>query len=50
MLEQGCPVRLWMTLPGSTQGQAGWGCEWPGVEGGDIKGSFQPKPFYEFVF
>ena len=48
----GCP------LPGSTQGQAGWGCEQPGVEGGvpvysrglerdDLKGPFQPKPFYD---
>jgi len=47
-----------MPLPGSIQGQAGWGCEQPGLEGGvlaysrrlklkDIKGAFQPKPFYD---
>jgi len=28
------PRRLWVPLPGSTQGQAGWGCEQPGLEGG----------------
>ena len=44
-------------LPGSVQGQAGWGCEQPGLEGGvpaysrelelnDLKGPFKPKPFY----
>mgnify|MGYP001855436156 CR=1 FL=1 len=43
------------TLPGSVQGQAGWGSE-PGLVGGDpvysrglelddLKGPFQPKPF-----
>ena len=47
-------------LPGgSIQGQAGWGCEQRGLEGGgeislpiaggleldDLKGPFQPKPF-----
>ena len=48
----GCP------LPGSLQGQAGWGFEQPGLEGGvpaysrglelgDLKGPFQPKPFYD---
>ena len=48
----GCP------LPGSTQGQAGWGCKQPGLGGGipaysrglelgDRKGPFQPKPFYD---
>ena len=42
----------------SSQGQAGWGCEQPGVEGGvpaysrglerdDLRGPFQPKPFYD---
>lgn len=58
MLEQvaqrgcGCP------LPGITQGQAGWGCGQPGVERGvpaysrglelgDLKGPFQPKPFHD---
>ena len=46
----GCP------LHGSTQSQAGWGCEQPGLEGGvpaysrvleldDLKGPFQSKPF-----
>jgi len=41
-------------LPGSIQGQAGWGCEQPGLQGGvpaysrgleldDLKGPFQPK-------
>ena len=46
----GCP------LPGSVQRQAGWGCEQPGLEGGvpaysrglelgDLKCPFQPKPF-----
>ena len=45
-------------LTESTQGQAGWGCEQPGLEGGvpaysgeleldDLKGPFQPKPFYD---
>ena len=44
------------SLPGSIQGQAGWGCEQPGLEGsvpaysrglelGDLKCPFQPKPF-----
>ena len=48
----GCP------LPGSIQGQAGWGFEQPGLEGGvpaysrglelsDLKGPFQPKTFYD---
>ena len=48
----GCP------FPGSTQGQAGWASEQPGLEGGvpayskglednDLKGPFQPKPFYD---
>ena len=43
-----------------SQGQAEWGCELPGVEGGvracsralklhDLKGPFQPKPFYDSV-
>ena len=47
-----------MPLPESTQGQAGRGCEQPGLEGGvlaysgeleldDLKGPFQPKPFYD---
>ena len=47
-------------LPGSTQGQAGWGSEQPGLEGGvpaysrwleldDLKGLFQLKPFYNSV-
>ena len=42
---------------GDIQGQAGWGFEQPGLEGGvpaysmvlelhDLKGPFQPKPFY----
>ena len=49
-----------MPLPGSIQGQAGWGCEQPGLEGGvptcsrglklhDLKGPFQPKPFYDSI-
>ena len=44
-------------LPGKIQGQAGWGFEQPGLEGGvpaysrrlkldDLKGPFQPKLFY----
>ena len=48
----GCP------LPGSTQGQTGWGSEQAVLEGGvpaysrglelDVpKGPFQPKPFYD---
>ena len=50
----GCP------LPGSIQGQAGWGFEQPGLVGGvpaysrgleldDLKGPFQPKLFYDSV-
>ena len=47
--------------PGGIQGQAGWGCEQPGLEGGvpafiawglelaDLKGPFHPKPFYRSV-
>ena len=46
------------SLPGSIQGQAGWGFEQPAVEGGvpahsrglelgDLKGPSQPKPFYD---
>jgi len=45
--------------PGSIQGQAGWGFEQPGLEGGipaysrgveldDLKGLFKPKPFYDY--
>ena len=45
-----------MLLPGSIQGQAGWGFEQPALEGGvpaysrgveleDLRGPFQPKPF-----
>ena len=44
--------------PESIQGQAGWGFEQPGLEGGvpaysrglelgDLKGPFQTKPFYD---
>ena len=47
-----------MPLPGSVQGQAGWGFKQPGLEGGvhdyrrgleldDLKGPFQPKPLYD---
>jgi len=47
-------------LPASTQGQAGWGFEQPGLVGGDpaqerglelgdLKGPFQPEPFYDSV-
>ena len=47
-----------MPLSGSTQGQSGWGCEQPVVEGGvpaygrglalgDLKDPFQPKLFYD---
>jgi len=43
---------------GGIQGQAGWGCEQPGLVGGDpanssglelggLKGPFQLKPFYD---
>ena len=50
----GCP------LPRGIQGQAGWGCEQPGLVGGvpacsrgveldDPWGPFQPKPFYGSV-
>ena len=46
------------SLPRSFQGQAGWGFEKPGLEGsvpaysrglelGNLKGSFQPKPFHD---
>jgi len=49
-----------MLSPGGVQGQAGWGFEQPGLEGGvpaysrgleldDLKGPFQPKPFYDSV-
>ena len=37
------------------QGQVGWGCEQPdpaysrGLELGDLRGPFQPKPFYVFA-
>ena len=45
-------------LPGSIRGQAGWAFEQPGLVGGvpaysrgleldDLKGPFQPKPFYD---
>ena len=51
----GCP------LHGSIPGQAGWGCEQPGLEGGvpaysrglelgDLKGPSQPKLFYDTMF
>jgi len=46
------------SLPGIIQGQAGWDFEQRGVEGGalpiagglevdDLRGPFQPKPFYD---
>ena len=49
-----------MLLPGSIQGQAGWGCEQPGLKGGvpaysrglelsELKGPFQPKPFCDYM-
>jgi len=49
-----------MPLPGSNQGQAGWGFEQPGLLGGvpacsrgveldDLKGPFQPNPFYDSI-
>ena len=45
-------------LHGGIQGQAGWGCEQPGLEGSvpaysrgserdGLKSPFQPKPFYD---
>ena len=45
-------------LPGSIEGQAGWSCEQPGLEGGvpacsrvleldGLKGPFQAKPVYD---
>ena len=48
------------SIPGCIQGQAGWGCEQPGLEGGvpahssrleldDLRGPFQSKPFYDSV-
>ena len=55
---------LWMPLPGSIQGQAGWGCEQPGLVVGDPAhsrgvetplwpekdcGPFQPRPFYDMI-
>ena len=47
-------------FPGSIQGQVGWSFEQPSLEGGvptyswgleldDLKGPFQPKPFYDSV-
>ena len=50
----GCP------LLGSTQGQAGWGFQQPGLEGGvpanskgleldGLKGPFQPKSSYDSI-
>ena len=53
----GCPVRLWMPPPWRW-GQAGWGFEQPGLEGGvpaysrelelrDLNIPFQTKPFYD---
>jgi len=47
-------------LPGSSQGQAGWGSEQSGlwevslpITGAlkldDLKGPFQPKPLYDFM-
>ena len=53
---QGCEC----PLHGSIQGQAGWGFEQPDLEGGipaysrvlelgDLKGSFQPKPFHDSI-
>jgi len=35
----GCPEKLWIPLPGSVQGQVGWGFEQPGlVEGVRVHG------------
>ena len=59
-------VRHWNRLPSevvdapSLEGQAGWGCEQPGLEGGvpaysgglelgDLKSPFQPKLFYDSI-
>jgi len=45
-------------LPGGVQGQAGWGCEQPGQEGGvpaysrelrELKGHFQPKSLCDYM-
>ena len=49
-----------MLLPGSIQGQAGWGFEQPALEGGvpaysrglepgDLKDPFQSKPICDFM-
>jgi len=49
------------SLPGSIQGQAGWGFEQPGLVGGvpaygrglelgDFKGPFQTKPFCDYDY
>ena len=56
MLEQVAHRGCGWPRPVSIQGQVGWGCEQPGVEGGipdysrgleldELKGPFQPKPF-----
>ena len=41
------------SLPGGLQDQAEWGFEQPGLVGDvpayDLKGSFQTKPFYDFM-
>ena len=53
VVQRGCEC----PFPGSIQGQAEWGCEQPGLVGDvpayisglqldDLKGPFQPKPFY----
>ena len=54
LAQRGCGC----SLPGSVQGQAGWGFEQPGLVEGvpahgrgleldDLYGPFQPKPFYD---
>jgi len=58
MLEQVAQRGCECLLHGCIQGQAGWGCEQPGLEIGapaygrgldpdDLKGPFQLKPFYD---
>ena len=57
MLEQVAQWDYELSIPGSIQGQAGWGFEQPGLEGGvpaygrgleidDLRAPFQPKPAY----
>jgi len=53
VLEQAAQRGYGCSMPGDVQGQIGWSSEQPGLVGDvpayDLNGSFQTKPFYDFM-